>query len=296
MCRNASCRLRAQPFNSLSYAAQCRQVRALGGDCFDFLPLGDARVALAIADASGKGLAAALVIANVQSSLRTAAWFAPDDAAAVVHAVNRQLHASSPADRYATLFYGVFDEATHRLEYVNAGHNPPLLIRGGNSLVGLETGGPPVGIFADSVYSAGIVQLNAGDLIVAYTDGVVEARDTAGEEWGVQGLFAAASGARRCNLTESSKPRSPRWTNFHRMARRMIEPSWSPPFTDRRKSGRLRARMAQDHGEGNSQNQAFRHQANRNSLVLSSLMVSRSFAAFSNSKRLACSRISASSF
>jgi len=83
----------------LTYHAQCRQMRALGGDCFTFLPLPGRRVALAVADASGKGLPAALLIANVQSSLRTAALFAPDDTAAVVSAVNRQLHACSPADR-----------------------------------------------------------------------------------------------------------------------------------------------------------------------------------------------------
>src|SRR5215471_11686282 len=150
---------------TLTCHAQCRQMRALGGDCFDFLPLPGRRIALAIADASGKGLAAALMIANVQSSLRTAGSFAPNDAAAVVTAVNRQAHASLPADRYATLFYGVFDEDTRTLQYVNAGHNPPMVIRGGDSVIRLEGGGPPVGVFADSVYETGMVQLNPGDVI-----------------------------------------------------------------------------------------------------------------------------------
>ena len=94
---------------TLMYSGRCRQMRSLGGDCFDFLPLPGRRVALTVADASGKGLPAALIMANVQSSLRTAALFAPDNVAAVVTAVNSQLHASSPANRYATLFYGVFD-------------------------------------------------------------------------------------------------------------------------------------------------------------------------------------------
>jgi phosphoserine phosphatase RsbU/P len=178
---------------TLTYNAQCRQMRALGGDCFDFLPLPGRRVALAVADASGKGLAAALMIANVQSSLRTAASFAPDDAAAVVTAVNRQAHTTSPADRYATLFYGVFDEEMRILQYVNAGHNPPIVIRGGDSMTRLEGGGPPVGVFADSVYREGTVQLNPGDVIVAYTDGVVEAVDRTGEEWGAYGLLAAVT-------------------------------------------------------------------------------------------------------
>jgi sigma-B regulation protein RsbU (phosphoserine phosphatase) len=181
--------------DNLSYKAQCRQMRALGGDCFDFLPLPGRRMALAVADASGKGLPAALMIANVQSSLRTAASFAPDDAAAVVAAVNRQAHSSSPADRYATLFYGVFDEETRMLQYVNAGHNPPIVIRGEHSLTRLEGGGPPVGVFADSVYRAATIQLHPGDVILAYTDGVVEAMDPTGEEWGVYGLLAAVTAA-----------------------------------------------------------------------------------------------------
>jgi sigma-B regulation protein RsbU (phosphoserine phosphatase) len=149
--------------------------------------------AITVADASGKGLPAALIIANVQSSLRTAALFAPDDVGAVVTAANRQLHASSPADRYATLFYGVFDEDTRTLQYVNAGHNPPMVIHGGNSITWLEAGAPPVGVFADTVYGSRTVQLNATDLIVAYTDGIVEAANTAGEAWGVRGLLAAVA-------------------------------------------------------------------------------------------------------
>lgn len=175
----------------LTYNARCRQMRALGGDCFTVLPLPNRRVALAIADASGKGLPAALLIANVQSSLRTAARFAPDDVAAVVTAVNRELYACSPANRYATLFYGVFDENTRTLHHVNAGHNPVMVIGSDGRMNWLHAEAPPVGFFADTVYSARSVHLNAADLIVAYTDGIVEATNTAGEEWGVLGLLAA---------------------------------------------------------------------------------------------------------
>jgi len=177
---------------SLSYSARCRQVRALGGDCYDFLPLAQNRLALAIGDASGKSVAAALMIAGVQSSLRTAASFAGDDPAAVLGAVNSHVHASSLADRYATLFYGVFDGNTRTLRYVNAGHNPPMVIRQDGSIVRLEAGGVPVGIFADYVYEEGVVQLRSGDVVIAYTDGVTEAANPAGEEWGVDGLRSAA--------------------------------------------------------------------------------------------------------
>jgi sigma-B regulation protein RsbU (phosphoserine phosphatase) len=183
---------------TLTYSAQCRQKRALGGDSFDFLPMPGGRVALAIADASGKGLAAALMISNVQSSLRTAAAFLPDCAGAVVQAVNRQVYTSSPEDRYATLFYGVLDERTLMLEYVNAGHNPPMVVSQDGSVTWLEAGGPPVGVFADSAYAAGVAQLHSGDLIVAYTDGVVEATDSRGREWGVDGLLAALKSLSYC--------------------------------------------------------------------------------------------------
>jgi len=180
----------------LTYSARCRQMRALGGDCFTFLPLPGRSMALAVADASGKGLPAALLIANVQSSLRTAALFAPHDVAAVVTAVNRQLYACSPADRYATLFYSVFDEDTRILHYVNAGHNPVMIIRSDGAMHWLAAEAPPVGFFNDIVYEARSIELNAADLIIAYTDGIVEATNSASDEWGVQGLFDAVSCSR----------------------------------------------------------------------------------------------------
>ncbi len=183
----------------LRYSARCRQMRALGGDCSTFLPLPGNRAAFAVADASGKGLPAALLIANVQSSLRTAALFAPDDVAAVVTAVNRQLYACSPVERYATLLYGLFDENTRTLHYVNAGHNPAMVIRGRDAITWLEAGAPPVGFFADTVYEARTVQLNSADLIVAYTDGIVEATNAASDEWGVEGLLAAVT---RCQMRQ----------------------------------------------------------------------------------------------
>jgi sigma-B regulation protein RsbU (phosphoserine phosphatase) len=182
----------APAIDALDYSAHCRQVHTLGGDCYDFVPLPDNRMALAIGDASGKGLAAALIISNVQSSLRTAASFAGTDGAAVISAVNRQVYASSSSDRYATLFYGVLDRTTRTLRYVNAGHNPPMIIHRDGSLTWLETGGAPVGMFPDWTYEEGDVQLRPGDLILAYTDGVIEAASPSGKEWGVDGMRRAA--------------------------------------------------------------------------------------------------------
>jgi len=178
---------------SLDYSGACRQMQVLGGDFFDFKPLDESRLAVAIGDASGKGIAAALMISNVQGSLRTATFLTGNDAPAALRAVNRLVYASTLENRYATLFYGVFDGATRTLRYVNAGHNPPIVIRQDNSIDWLETGGAPAGMFSDWTYEEGAIQLNPGDLVLAYTDGVTEASNPAGEEWGIEGLRSAAA-------------------------------------------------------------------------------------------------------
>ena len=179
--------------HTLDYSARCRQVKELGGDFYDFLPLSDNRLAVAVGDASGKGLAAALMSSNVQSSLRTATSLIGNDGAKALNVVNRQVYGSSLAHRYATLFYGVFEQATQTLRYVNAGHNPPLVIRQDGSIVRLETGGGPVGLFPDGHYQEGAIQLNPGDMILAYTDGVTEAAGPDGGEWGEEGVCKAAA-------------------------------------------------------------------------------------------------------
>jgi phosphoserine phosphatase RsbU/P len=174
-------------------SARCRQLRALGGDCYDFMPLGEDRLALVVGDASGKGLAAALMIASVQSSLRTAALFTANDLGTLLKVVNHQAYTSSSTNRYATLFYGIVDGPARTLRYVNAGHNPPVVVRRNGSIHWLETGGAPVGMFPDSNYEETVVRLDSGDLVIAYTDGIIEAVNRSGEEWGVQGLLQATA-------------------------------------------------------------------------------------------------------
>ncbi len=178
--------------DSPNHSARCRQVHALGGDFYDFVPLADECLGIVVGDASGKGLTAALMASNVQSSLRTAAYFADTNAPAALQAVNRQVHESSLVNRYATLFYAVFDIGRRTLRYVNAGHNPPMIVRRDNSILWLETGGAPVGMFPDWKYEEGTVELHPGDLMLAYTDGVIEATNPDGEEWGIEGFRRAA--------------------------------------------------------------------------------------------------------
>jgi sigma-B regulation protein RsbU (phosphoserine phosphatase) len=163
------------------------------------MPLSDDRLALVVGDASGKGVAAALMIASVQSSLRPGALFTGNDptTVALFRIVNFQAYASSLADRYATVFYGIFDGMTRTLQYVNAGHTPPIVLRRNGSIETLETGGAPVGIFPDSNYEEGVVQLDPGDVVITYTDGVIEAANQSGEEWGVEGLLKATEAGAR---------------------------------------------------------------------------------------------------
>jgi sigma-B regulation protein RsbU (phosphoserine phosphatase) len=188
---------------AVDYSAMCRQAHALGGDSFDFVPLPDGRLTVAMGDASGKGFAAALMITHVQSSVRTAALFAANDGAAVMRTVNRHVYDTSLADRYATFFYGVLDAAGGAMRYVNAGHTPPMVLRRDGSVDWLETGGAPLGMFPDWPYEEGVVQLHPGDLILAYTDGVTEAENPSGEMWGVEGLFRAASANRARSADET---------------------------------------------------------------------------------------------
>ena len=174
---------------TFDFGARCRQLDELGGDFYDCFPLDGGRFAMAVGDASGKGLAAALMTSNVQSSVRTAAFY-NGKLAETVETVNRHVHATSLANRYATLFYAVLDGSSMR--YVNAGHNPPIIVRGDGSVERLEAGGPPVGMFAEWRYEEGAVRLYPGDVVVVYTDGVTEVESARGEFWCLESLAKAA--------------------------------------------------------------------------------------------------------
>jgi sigma-B regulation protein RsbU (phosphoserine phosphatase) len=180
----------------VDYSASCRQMRALGGDCYDFACRGDGQIAMLVGDASGKGVAAALMMANVQASLRTAAQFTGENLVGLFRAVNIQACASSLAHRYATLFYGVLHRAALTLRYVSAGHNPPFVVHRDGSLDWLEPTGAPVGLFPDATWQEEVIQLHPGDLVLAYTDGVIEAASPSGQEWGIDGLLRATEARR----------------------------------------------------------------------------------------------------
>lgn len=163
----------------------------VGGDYFDFLSLGENRLGLCLADVSGKGITAALLMSNVQATIRSQSRLAPD-AGACVSRSNDMLHASTDSDKFVTMFYGVLDTATHRLQYCNAGHNPPVMLAGGNGQVLLETGGPVLGVVPGYPYQLGDVEFGPGQTLLVYTDGFSEAMNRRLEEFTDERLRSSA--------------------------------------------------------------------------------------------------------
>ena len=165
----------------------------IGGDYYDFLSLPDGRWGIAIGDVSGKGIGAALVMASLQASLRAQALHSHSDLSVLVGDVNRLVFGSSPTHFFASLFYAEYEPATRMLKYVNAGHNPPVVVRfrdGSCELFALNSEAMPVGIAKNAEFASTAFQLEVGDLLIAYTDGITEAENHSGEQWGQHGLEA----------------------------------------------------------------------------------------------------------
>jgi serine phosphatase RsbU (regulator of sigma subunit) len=177
---------------TLECAGICRPVRSVGGDYYDFLPVAAGRVGIAIGDVSGKGLSAALLMATLQATLRSFASVRGNDARQILADTNRQMCALTEASRFVTLFWGIYDDGRRELSYVNAGHNYPMLFRSGSGddPERLESGGTVLGLFPQAAWKERAVTLAAGDLLVLFTDGIPEAVDAHGEEFGEARLEA----------------------------------------------------------------------------------------------------------
>jgi sigma-B regulation protein RsbU (phosphoserine phosphatase) len=175
---------------TLEYAGACLQARVVGGDYYDFLDLGPTRLGLVLADVSGKGIAAALLMANLQANLRSQYALALTDLNGLLCSVNQLFHEASSPNRYATLFFGVYDDETRRLAYANCGHNPPLVLRANATAEWLAPTAPVVGLFDEWQCAVDETRFEAGDTFVLFTDGVTEAMSDAGEEFGDARLLA----------------------------------------------------------------------------------------------------------
>jgi sigma-B regulation protein RsbU (phosphoserine phosphatase) len=177
-------------------AGYCRPAQAVGGDYYDFFVLpayqGDEeRLALALGDISGKGISAALLMASLRASLRSAALLQPGDLATLMRHVNRLVYESSTTNRYATFFYAELDPQSRVLTYVNAGHNPPVILRG-DQVISLEATGTVIGLIPDAPYTRAGVLLQPGDALLCFTDGISEAMTQTDEEWGEDRMIACA--------------------------------------------------------------------------------------------------------
>jgi sigma-B regulation protein RsbU (phosphoserine phosphatase) len=173
-------------------AATSRACFEIGGDYFDYLGLPDGRIALVVADVSGKGTPASLLMASVHASLQALAGSAPP--CALMERLNRFLFANTQANKYVTLFYGELDPASGSFEYVNAGHVPPFLV-GPARRERLWTGGPCLGLLEVADYEAGRVVLGPGDALAIVSDGVTEALSTDDREFGDERVFEALAEA-----------------------------------------------------------------------------------------------------
>ncbi len=179
------------PLRTLAYAGTCIQARKVGGDYYDFLDLGQERLGFVIGDISGKGIAAALLMANLQANLRSQCAIAVDQPQRFLRSVNQLFCENTPNGSFATLFFAEYDDNAGRLRYANCGHLPALLLRSDDTLERLESTATVLGVFKEWDCTIGECQLRAGDTLALYTDGITESYDAQDEEFGERRLIEA---------------------------------------------------------------------------------------------------------
>jgi sigma-B regulation protein RsbU (phosphoserine phosphatase) len=210
------------PMRSLDYLGLCEAARGVGGDYYDFLALDSNRLGIALGDISGKGISAALLMAGLQALLRSHAPHHGEHVDILIGEINRLMHSSTISGKYATFFYALYNETDSNLTYVNAGHLPPLLFRPAPEtaksraesgpftpftfdschIMRLKTGGTVVGIFPDSEYRKETIRVQAGDILVVYSDGLTEALNGREEEFGEDRLAALVASNLHLSATE----------------------------------------------------------------------------------------------
>jgi len=174
---------------TLDYAGICIQAQQVGGDYYDFLSLGQDRVGLVVGDISGKGMAAALLMAGLQANLRSQCAVPLDQPQRLLQLVNQLFFENTTENAYATLFFSEYDDKLQRLRYANCGHLSPLLLRTDNTVERLDSTGTVLGLFKEWNCSIGEARLCFGDTLALYTDGITEAFNNAAEEFGEQRLI-----------------------------------------------------------------------------------------------------------
>lgn len=184
---------------TLDYSGKCIQARTLGGDYYDFLDLGQRRVGFVLADVAGKGVAAALLMANLQGSIRNR--IGNGDLQSLLAGVNEHIYRHTAPEVFATLFFGCYDDNTRRLLYVNCGHSPPLLLRSSGSVERLQATATVLGLFENWDCSLAETCLQSGDVLSLFTDGITETFGADGKEFGEDRLLRVLEQSREldCN-------------------------------------------------------------------------------------------------
>jgi phosphoserine phosphatase RsbU/P len=186
------------PVTGLDYAGSCLPMGDIGGDYFDFIDTPDSGLGIALADVSGKGIAAALLMAHLQAALRSRIDLA-DSPAALVNSINRVFWQSSPTEQYATLFYGVYHPTIRTFTYVNAGHATPVVVHPDGTFESLDSTGTPVGLFEKWDGEEREAQLQKNDRVAILSDGVLEAGLHVGREFGQSAVI-------RCCTANPTEP------------------------------------------------------------------------------------------
>jgi serine phosphatase RsbU (regulator of sigma subunit) len=176
---------------TLEYAGICIQAREVGGDYYDFLNLGQERLGIVIGDTSGKGIGAALLMANLQANLRSQSAIALDQPQRFLRSVNQLFYQNTTDSAYATLFFAEYEDKARRLRYANCGHYSPLLLRRDNTLERLNSTCTVLGLFQEWDCSIEELRLAAGDILALYTDGITDSFNQAGEDFGEHQLIEA---------------------------------------------------------------------------------------------------------
>ncbi len=194
---------------TLEYAGVCAQARVVGGDYFDFLDLGQDRVSFVIADVSGKGIASALLMANLQANLRSQYMSTVDHPQSLLRSVNRRFFENTDDNAFASLLLATYDDNQRRLYYVNCGHLSGLLLRRDDSIKRLDPTATVLGLFEDWDCLVEACDVAAGDTLALYTDGITEASNDLGEEFGEQRLIEALRRTRE--LSPAASLNAVRW-------------------------------------------------------------------------------------
>jgi sigma-B regulation protein RsbU (phosphoserine phosphatase) len=183
---------------TLRIAAVCEPARMVSGDFYDYQSLGVQHYSLALGDVSGKGISAALLMASIQSAMRMELRSSMADSnfalngirlssARIMSEMNQQMHATSAPEKFATCYFGLYDDSTGTLRYTNAGHLPPILVRKG-AATRLDVNGTVMGAFPFAKYDESVIQLESGDLLVCFTDGITEPENEYDEMFGEERL------------------------------------------------------------------------------------------------------------